>query len=210
VVRFYDLESAESRPFIAPIRTVPMFLLSFLLAAREARSAEDTVRWTEVLYLFSHCVIDFMRYARQPHERNLGREHRVDAPLLHWLLAVLEAERAAAEPDSARQEPLRSPHASADPSEIWIWKRVAGAYALLLGSGRAQRPRQVEACAFIGDLLCKWEVLLATGSGLQDSHNGYGGKVPWRCMLDKIDWLQTDEGLEFVREVCSDMTLAII
>jgi hypothetical protein len=166
-----------------------------------------------VSYLFSHCVIEFLRNVWLDFRCDFQRPKRVDAPLLHWLLATLEAEQS----DDVRDRDVRSPHRLHDPTELWIWKHVAGAYALLIGSVRplrvsldddgharmayaARRPRQLEAYDFMQDLLAKWEEYIEQ-SALSDPRDD----MLWKVVVEKIEWLDTSEGLELVREVCSDM-----
>jgi hypothetical protein len=130
---------------------------------------------------------------------------------MFWLLATLEAERRGA---GDQKQQIKSPHASTDPDEVWVWKKVACAFALLMGSGRppqalgqksgyaARRLRQGEAYAFMEALLARWRNYADTPSA------GLGSAL-WRTVVEKLDWLETEAGLEFVKEVCGDMKCGI-
>jgi hypothetical protein len=211
------------RSHIIAFRKVPIILLCFLLAARHSATSRERVLWTEVFYLFSHCVIEFRRNQTPAYDNiGLGAGSRLDAPLIHWLQATLEAKRRGGDGPSS-QGRLRSPHASADPDEIWIWTKVAGAYVLLMGSARplgaivaddvgldrpsfsydayaAKRPRHVEAYAFMEEVIENWQRYANTAPGTTLMDDGL-----WRSFVERLEWLETEEGLELVREVCWDM-----
>jgi hypothetical protein len=211
------------RHFINTFRRVPLMHLSMLYASKHATgtTAAMTARlrrvWAEASYLYCQMVTEFMRDIWSDSFDDFRRD-QADGPLLWWLLDTLSAERqyreATKDEDALESQDLatkladtrtipgvKGPNGKSDGEEIAIWRIVAMAYVTMIGSARPPRqleggefPRMTEAYGVANAVEQRWRT---TKRPIPPSLH--------KINLARLDWLGTEEGLGFIREVCADI-----
>jgi len=160
----------------------------------------DTLRhaWAEISYLYTHLVSEFLRDILLAYTGSDLGARRVDAPLLKWLLDNL-SHRPGASRGGGAGDAKRTPHGFSSTEEVWIWTTAVGAYLLTVESTRRReelgtgRERMAAAHAWFEDRIRTWRLEVRQLKTWR-----------WGEVLDKIEWLGTDDGLQFVEEVWVD------
>jgi hypothetical protein len=139
------------------------------------------------------------------------RRNQADGPLLWWFLDILtltreharrehDASAIASLTDTRVLSGMKSPNGRTDGEEIAIWRLVAAAYVLMIGTTRPPRDlkaecvRQTEAYFAANDVEWRWR---AAERPIPASL--------YRGLLSRLEAFSTDDGIEFVREVCLDI-----
>lgn len=146
-----------------------------------------------------------------------GRTERLDTTVLKWLYDLQKNEKAgrlptqtntdnestAAEGDGSESSvtiPYRT-HSSKFPDETWTSKIAVGAFALSVGIMQPWGVQVDDASSGSKELNTQDRDWLDDWIGIWRKSDKPFIAWPWEQLLHKIAWLETDEGLDFIKTV---------